>query len=228
MTVMKTFLLIFISLVLLNSCKKENDNTIIFGYEYFPIEEGAYITYDVTDIFHDLALDPAHDTAYYQIKEVIGETLIDEEGDSTQKLRRYFRENELDEWALQDVWTMKRTSTTAEIVEENDRVIKMVFAIAFNRTWDCNALNNEDEQVCFYENIYEPYTLGETVYDSTVIVEKENFTSFIDYKRKFDVYARGIGKILSVYKDLEITNSDPTDIQKGSEVFFTLKEFGKE
>lgn len=210
------------------SCKKEQDNTIIYGYEYFPTKQGHYLVYDVEDIFHDVALEPQHDTSHYQIKEVIFESLVDEEGDSIQKIKRYYRLNDTLDWEIQDVWTQKRTATTAEVVEENDRFIKMIFAIAYDRTWNCNALNNEDDLECYYENIYLPYSVNGTLYDSTVIVEKENFTSFIDYRRKYDVYARNIGKIKSVYKDLEIDNFDTLDIQKGAEITYTLIDYGVE
>lgn len=225
---MKSLLAILVLLTILVSCKKDTDNSIIFGYEYFPTDEGKYVVYDVLDVFHDLELDPEHDTSRYQIKEVIGEMLIDNEGDTTHKIRRYIRDNDTLPWTLKDVWTMKRTPTTGEVVEENDRFIKMIFAISYNRTWDCNALNNEDAQVCFYEDIYEPYTVNEMTFDSTVVVEKENFTSFIDFNRKFDVYARNIGLVKSVYKELEIDNFDTLDIQKGSEIFYDIVEYGFE
>ncbi len=222
-----TLFLVFASLVVV-SCKKKQSNSIVYGYDYFPTTQGQFITYDVLDVFHDVALDPAHDTNRYQIKEVIEESFLDNEGEVAHKLKRYKRTTEADSWVLKDVWTMKQTKTTAEVVEENDRFIKLIFAIAYDRTWNCNALNNEPEQTCFYENIYEPYTVNGTQYDSTVVVEKENFTTFIDFKRKFDVYAKGIGKIHSTFKDLRIDNFDTTDIQKGSEIFYTAIDFGIE
>ncbi len=225
---MKCNLLIFLGCLILFSCKKDPPNSIIYGYEYFPTDSGHYVIYDVVDIFHDIVLEPAHDTNRYQIKEVIAESIVDNEGETVQKVRRYIRESDTMDWAIQDIWTMKRTATTGEVVEENDRFIKMVFAIAYNRSWDCNALNNEDGLDCYYESIYEPYKVGPISFDSTVIVEKQNFTSFIDFQRQYDVYARDIGKIKSVYKDLEIDNFDTTDIQKGAEIFYTLIDYGVE
>jgi hypothetical protein len=225
---MKKGILIAFVLISLFGCKKDVDNSIVYGYEYFPIEIGHYKVYNVVDIFHDLEVLPAHDTNSFQIKEVITESLIDGEGDTIQKLKRYVRADETEAWTIQDVWTQKRTRSTAEVVDENDRQIRMIFAIAYNRTWDCNALNNEDELECYYENIYEPYSVNEVTYDSTVIVEKENFTSFIDFRRNYAVYARNVGQIKSVYKDLEIDNSDTTDIQYGSEIYYDLIEFGIE
>lgn len=225
---MRIVYFLFLSFAVL-ACKKDPPNhAIIYGYEYFPTTIGAYKTYDVLEIFHDIALEPQHDTIRYQIKEVLAEFLIDNEGDTAQKIKRYFRESDTSAWILQDIWTQKRTASTAEVVNENGRGIKLVFAIAYDRFWNGNALNNDAEISCYYEDIYLPFTLNETLYDSTVRVEKENFISFIDYRRDYEIYARDIGMIKSVYKDLEIDNSDTLDIQKGPELFYTLIDFGIE
>lgn len=211
------------------ACHKEvNDSSIIYGYEYFPTEIGSYKTYDVVEIFHDVDLLPQHDTMRYQIKEVLTEELIDDEGDTIQKIKRYVRESDTSIWIIQDIWTQKRTSTTAEVVGENGRVIKLVFAIAYDRFWNGNALNSSVALNSYYEDIYLPYTLNEVVYDSTVRVEKEDFLSFIDYRREYEIYARNIGLIKSVYKNLKIDNQDTLDIQKGPELFYSLIDFGTE
>lgn len=211
------------------ACKKDPPNhIIIYGYEYFPTTIGSFKTYDVVDIFHDLDLEPQHDTLRYQIKEVLADLLIDNEGDTAQKIKRYFRESDTSTWILQDIWTQKRTASTAEVVNENGRGIKLVFAIAYDRFWNGNALNSGEALSCYYEDIYLPFTQNETLYDSTVRVEKENFISFIDYRRDYEIYARNIGMIKSVYKDLEIDDSDTLDIQKGPELFYTLIDFGTE
>jgi hypothetical protein len=215
-------------IVILWACNKNEPKSIIYGYEYFPTEAGHYRVYQVMDIFHDEALGNVHDTSIYQIKEVIGEMLIDEEGDTIQKLRRYFRENDTSVWNLQDVWTQKRTRTTAEVVEENKRRIKMVYAISYDQSWNGNALNNETAQNCYYDHIYESYNSDYLSFDSTVVVEQMNFSSFIDYQRQYEIYARNIGCIKVVNKQLEIDNADTTDIQYGTEIFYDLIEFGKE
>lgn len=225
---MKKILSIGFLLIIFVSCKKHNPTSINYGYEYFPVELGHYKVFDVVDIFHDVALDPQHDTSIYQIKEVLFENLIDNEGDTIQRIKRFWRESDTAEWVIKDIWTQKRTATTAEVVDENDRYIKMIFAIAYERSWNGNALNNESALEYYYEDIYEPYSLNAFEFDSTVIVEKENFTSFIDYRRQYDVYARNIGRIKSIYKILEIDNFDTLDIQKGPEVTYTLVDYGIE
>lgn len=221
-------LLLLLSCVFLFACKKQPEKSIIYGYSYFPTNLNNYVVYEVVDIFHDNALKPAHDTVRYQVKEVIGEELIDGEGEVAQKLRRYIRANDTLSWTLKDVWTLKRTATTGEIVNENNRIIEMVFAIAYNRTWNSNALNNQKSLKCYYEDIYLPFTLPTIEFDSTVRVEKENFSSYIDFKRSYTVYAPRVGRIYSVAKDLQIDKGDTLDIIKGSELFYTAIDFGIE
>lgn len=111
---------------------------------------------------------------------------------------------------------------------ENGRLIKLVFVIAYDRYWNGNALNSSDALNCYYEDIYLSSALNEVVYDSTVRAEKEDFLSFIDYRREYEIYARNIGLIKSVYKNLKIDNQDTLDIQKGPELFYSLINFGTE
>ena len=208
------------------SCKKDNSAPVNMGYHYFPINEGHYTVYDVVGILHDDAVG-VHDTNTYQIKEVIGESFVDEEGDDARKLFRYIRADSTSSWITKDVWAIKLTGRTAEVVEENKRRIKMGFAISYDQYWDGNALNNESKEECYYAKITDPFTVdnGITI-DSTTVVEHSEFLTFIDYIRHYEVYAANIGKIYSVKKSLEINNSDTLDISKGTELYYSLIDFG--
>ena len=212
-------------LLLFLSCKKDDTN-IIYGYEYFPVDSGHFVTYDVVDIFHDEAL-LKHDTDRYQLKEVIGEELVDLEGDTIKKLYRYIRDADTLNWQLKDVWTVKKTNRSVEVVEENKRKIKMAFSISYDQYWDCNALNNEEEEQCYYRDIYEPILVGDIQYDSSVVVEHQDFSSFIEYLRHYEVYARNVGRIQLYKKNLEINNGDTLNIQKGTELFYTAIDYGQ-
>lgn len=223
---MNKIVVILIVILMGVSCKKDNSAPINMGYHYFPVNQGHYTVYDVVDIIHDDAVG-VHDTNYYQIKEVVGETYQDEEGDNAQKLRRYHRVDSTGSWVIKDVWAIKLTGTTAEVVEENKRRIKMGFAISYEQYWDGNALNNDDKEECYYSKITDPYTVDNgTVIDSTTIVEHADFLTFIDYDRHFEVYAANIGKVYSYKKELEINNSDTLDIIKGTELFYSLIDYG--
>jgi hypothetical protein len=220
----------YISLIglLLISCKKDNSQPITFGYHYFPIDIGHYQIYDVLSIIHDNPVS-VHDTTYLQIKEVIGEAYTDNEGEEAHKLYRYIRYSDTLSWEIKDVWSVKLTPETAEVVEENKRRIKMGFAISYNQYWDGNALNNDAKEECYYTNIVKPFTVNNfTTYDSTAIVEHSNYLNYIQYLRHYEVYAANVGKVFSVDKDLTLNNGDTLDIEKGYEVYYSIVEYGQE
>ena len=209
------------------SCHKDNSAPISMGYHYFPINEGHYVVYDVVSIVHD-DLVAVHDTNVYKIKEVIGESYDDLEGEQFHKLYRYKRTSSSNSWAIKDVWTIKLTNTTAEVLEENKRRIKMGFAISYDKYWDCNALNNDNKEECYYSKITDPFMVNNgNVIDSTAIVEHTNFLSFIDYTRSYEVYAANIGKIYAYKKDFTINNSDTLNPIKGVEQFYSMVEYGE-
>lgn len=223
----KVFYILIICLGVL-SCKKDNSAPVNFGYQYFPTSEGLYVVYDIVSIIHD-DLVAVHDTNVYQIKTRIGETETDLEGELFQKFYRYKRLDNTEDWQVKDVWTMKLTGTTGEVVEENKRIIKMAFGISYNVEWDANSLNSDDNQTCYYAKIAEPFKLdnGITI-DSTAIVEHSDELTFIDYDRFYEVYAANIGKIYSYKKEFSITNTDTLNPIKGIEQFYSMTDFGFE
>ncbi|MCB9222878.1 MAG: hypothetical protein H6582_01770 [Crocinitomicaceae bacterium] len=206
------------------ACKKQDTN-IIYGYECFPTDSGHYVVYDVIDIFHDELL-LKHDTNAYQIKEVIGEEDIDLEGDPFKKMYRYKRLNDTLDWVLKDVWALKPSNRSIELVEENKRRIKMVFSISYDQYWNINVFNNDDAENAYYDNIYQPISIGGIDYDSSVTVKQHYFTSYIEHIRAYEIYSPGVGKIYSYRADLDINNGDSTDIYYGTELYYTAKEWG--
>ena len=224
---MTKFIYIFLIGFFIIACKKD-ETTINLGYQYFPVKEGLYKTYQVMSIVHDNPVN-VHDTTILQIKETIGEAYTDEEGETAHKLYRYKRFSDTSNWQIKDVWSIKLTSTTAEVVEENKRRIKMAFAISYTQKWNGNALNNDDKEECYYTNIAEPYTLDNGItYDSTVIVEHLNNLNYIEYLRHYEIYAANVGMIYSVNKNININNGDTLNIEKGTEIYYSLIDYGQE
>lgn len=219
----KILFLLLISITII-ACKKDN-NGIVYGFQYFPIDSGKYVVYDVVDIIHD-DLSAVHDTDYYQIREVIGEEDIDLEGETFNKMYRYKRESDTLNWWLKDVWVVKKSNRSVEVVEENDRVIKLAFSISYDQYWDCNALNNEDSEQCYYRNIYEARTVGTNDFDSTVVVEHHDNLNAIEFMRFYEIYAANVGRVKTVNKDLEISGTDTLSILKGTELFYTAVSWG--
>jgi hypothetical protein len=220
---MKQLLIVFCGLLLFVACKK-SEEAPYFGYEYFGLNEGRFVSYEVMEISHDIT----SDTARYILKTVVGEDIVDNEGRTAKKLYRYAYDWDTEELIDQRVWTTIIDQGRGEVVEENQRKIRMVFAVSINKTWDVNAFNPEEEQEVYYEDINKSYTINNLAVDSSVRVEYEEDFNMVKYVRKYEVYGKNIGLVHRSFKNLTISNFDTTDIQNGTEMHYTLRDYGIE
>ncbi len=206
-------------------CKKDT-GAPNFHFDYFGLEEGRYVIYDVLEIDHDIDATIQHDTSEYQLKTVWGEIYYDNEGRKCRKFRRYILDTLTNNWMLKDTWYGLIDNIRAELVEENQRVIKLVFAPSQQKEWDANAYNTFEEIPCYYENIHKEYTINNTLFDSTVTVEQANEANLIDTIRKYEIYAKGVGLIYKHFKenDYQFTNTP----HKGRELYYSFVSSGIE
>jgi hypothetical protein len=222
----KSVLIIAIALSVF-SCKKEQMAQQDFHYDYYDLTPGRYIDYSVLEIIHDENQLIAHDTLRYELRTLIGDTIIDDEGRIARKHLRFKRDNNSLPWVQTDVWTTIIVDNRAELVEENQRLIKLVFAPTASKQWNTNAFNMNPVLTVFYSDIHKSKTIGTFTFDSTLVVEiEENETNAIQYKRKYETYAKGIGLVSKYFKDLSIVNFDVTNIKSGNELFYTCIGFG--
>src|SRR5690606_11273134 len=154
--------------------------------------------------------------------------LLDLQNEIAREYFRYTRPDATTSWALSDVWTAKISGNRAELVEENQRVIKLVFAPTEDKNWDANAFNTYDELGCYYTNLHNPASLSGYQFSSTIKVEQEDVFSLIDHRRKHETYAKGVGLIQKFYKHHEIMNFDILDVRKGNEIHMKLIEYGED
>lgn len=216
---------LILGLLFIVSCKKQAAPPN-FHYGYFDLTPGRYIDYDVMEVEHDVAQAVAHDTIYYQLRTLIGDTVIDNEGRVARKFIRYKRPNSSSPWVQSDLWTTIIDQNRAELVEENQRVIKLVFAPTIAKEWNANAFNTFSALDCYYRDIHENQQIGSIDFDSTLVVEQEDFFSMVDHKRKFEVYSKGVGLVYKHYRDLIISGFDTLNVQKGTEMYYTCIGFG--
>jgi len=169
------------------------------------------------------------ETLYYKLKTVIGDTVIDNEGRVARRFYRYIFDTLTNSYKIKDLWTSIIDNYRAELVEENQRVIKMVFALSPEKEWNINAFNLGEENLAYYENIHEKYTLNGFIFNETVKVMHEYVEpEFRFYKNKYEVYAKGIGMIEKKYIDIEYENFDTLQPSSGEEIFYKIINYGKE
>lgn len=218
-------ILLLLTFLASNSCKKEDP--IEMYYDYFPLNEGKYVIYSVHEVFVDQQIQQK-DTFDYFIKTVIGDTIMDNSGRIAREFERYYSTNANGPWTIHDIWTAIIDGSRGELVEENNRTIKLIFAPSEDDEWDMNAYNTSGGLDCYYSNIHQPYSFNGHSFSSTVTVEQEDFSSFIDSRRKYEVYARGVGMVHKYFKDFIIINGDPTNVKKGHLLEMRLVSHGQE
>ncbi|HLW39072.1 MAG TPA: hypothetical protein VKX31_01685 [Brumimicrobium sp.] len=223
---MKRLIALVLFLFFIFSCNKEREN-IDFGYEYFPMEEGVFVEYEVTMIAHNIHLNPQHDTIKYKLETIIGEEVVDNSG----RLARKFFQSKYDlstgEILDQRVWTRIIDENRGEVVEENQRKIRLVFPVKNGDDWNVNAFNALGNQEVYYEDVNVGRTIGGFALENTTKVMYDDFLSLVDYQKSHEIYAKGIGLVERKIKDLSINNFDTLNIQSGSEVHYKLLNYGK-
>jgi len=188
--------LIFFSVfvLLLSACKQEVTEPEDIGYDYFPLIQGHWISYQVDSVVHDAALG-IHDYFTYQVKELVDSSFVDNEGETAFRMERFKRADESYSWALSDIWTIKRNNARAERVEENVRTIRLAFPAREGKSWDYNAENTNDlwDSEIISTNV--SFALNENQFDDVCEVSYRQNPNAAIAEICNGVYAKDIGLV---------------------------------
>jgi len=207
-------------------CKKNEG--VDFHTDYYPVKKGKYIIYQVQDIVIDDEVNQ-YDTTNVFIKAIIGDTFVDNEGRVANRYERWFGPTASGPWTLIDIWTTIVANNRAELVEENNRTIKLVFAPTEYKTWNANTYNTLEELDSYYTDIHVPYSIGGHSFDSTLTVLQQYVEpNLIQYKNKYERYAKGVGMIQKVYVDELHQNFDTLQVEKARKLYMNMVSYGQE
>lgn len=214
-------MILFLPLFML-SCKKDKEVvTIDLGYNYYPVDSGFWRIYDVDSIVHDDFTQTV--IKYnYQIKEILTEEFVDSDGSKSIRLERYYRKSESEGWKIKDVWTVRRTTKNLQIVEENQRIVKLIFPVKEGEDWNGNAYNSTDEQTFELLSKDVTETINSIVLDSVCAVLELNNDNFIEYQYRSEKYARNIGLVEKIHSDLDLQKDSA-----GFELKYSIHSWGK-
>ena len=212
------------------ACKKDeapSAQEMSLHTDYFPIQEGAFVIYDATEMTHDDAVGQ-HDTVHYQLKTLVADQYIDNQGRKANEFHRLKSTDGGTTFFLTDVYTVIVDGQRAELVEENQRIIKLFLPPKLDFDWDINVYNSRGEKRAYYEDIHSPKTINGLNFDSTVNAVEQKLYSLVDYRYQYEIYAKGVGLVKKYYKDLTIQDFDTLDAQKGNEIYYTVLTHGFE
>lgn len=219
---LKILLILLACACLFAFCKKDKTLEVDMGYNYYPVNTGHWVVYDVDSIsYNDFT---GHiDSFRYQIREIVESVFTDDEGRETQRIERHYRLNDTMQWIIKEVWFGNITPSTAERVEENQRFIKLIFPVKKGAEWNGNAFNTLEAQNYEYLSNDEAYTAGNNSFDSTVTVLQMEEYTLISEDYSVEVYARNVGMI---YKKFISLVKQPTgQVIRGIDYSYTLHSY---
>lgn len=222
----KQYLFFLLAILLVSSCKKETIVPASPSYNYFPVERGRWVEYNVDSIYHgenDNNNDDSVYTFHFQIREVIDSSFSNGQGQETQVLLRYKRQTSSENWTLINVWTQTLNLSGAYRTEDNVAYHKLAFPINSGISWNGNDANTEEEELYTYDSFHQSATVGGISFDSTLTVIQRDEENFIESIYGEERYATGVGMIYKRRDDLGKRNGV---VVKGLEYKMTLYDFG--
>lgn len=186
------FLLLILFVI---SCGKDENQDALsanyYGADYFPDDSGIVRFYHIDSIYWD-DFSNTHDTLSYEIKEVLAGHFIDGQGRNAMRIER-FRQDSTGNWNIYRVWNSVRTQTSAEVVEENTRYVKLRFPAATGSIWNGNVYNTEGEQNYEILTMDVPEFQSGFNFTQTLHVLEENTINAIEVRKKEAKYAKFTG-----------------------------------
>ena len=233
-------------LFLLAGCKGEDPITIDFKYDYYPLEIGHWISYDVDSITYDDFTTPVTvDTASFQVREYVESIYMDLDNRETYRIEKQIRNNSAQNWIIDDAFQVNLLPTNLQKVEYDFRYIKLIFPPRANETWDGNlyidVIDNPQYEYLdrdrydweyVYESVDEPFEINGFSFDSTLTVIQIDDENAFEKKYSKEIYAKHVGMIYREFIILE-TQLPPTGVpfeeraELGFIIRYTINDYGQ-
>jgi hypothetical protein len=210
MKLKRTYLLLCVGAILMCCC---TDDPVIIdrGEDYFPLEVGRVLEYKVDSIiFDDAGATNKLDTFSSFVRERVLDKIADLEGDTVFRIQREHRGMPDDPWQVTDIWTAASDGVEAQRVEENQRLVKMVFPLYKAREWNPTKYINTLIMIpvgtetinmfSFWEgevsSIHLPEQIGAFAFDSVMTCfQADDDVNILERRFVLEKYAKGIGLV---------------------------------
>ncbi len=199
------------------------------GYGYFPLEIGAYRTYQIDKITFSLFADT--DTTQYQLKELVVDTFQTQQ-ETSYVLHRFSRLDPENSWQLDSVWTARRTQNHAVVVQNNVPFVKLVFPVREQKQWNGNLYNSLPEDTYEITEIGGSFDTPAGLFsDLLTVFENNEQDTLIFQDIRQSVYGINVGLIYQKSSILNFCNTDPDclgTLEFGTKFEQVLIDYGKE
>ena len=205
------YIFYFSILFIVFACNKTEQFPLNYGYEYYPLHTGNFVTYQVDSFIYSDASYPliTIDTISFQMKEYIDSSFKDNENRDAYQIIRYRRPDASSSWQIDRIWTAVNTNNNLIKNEDDLHFIKLVFPIANNLSWAGNSLIVTDAEneylknwLYTYKEIDQPLSINSFLFDSTITVKQIDEENLIEKKYVTEQYAKNIGMVFKEEKFL--------------------------
>lgn len=194
--------------------KKVPASESLLGLDYYPINKGKFVVYDVdSTVYTDLPKDTIYNK--YRIKEKIADSFTDNQGQPAIRLERYikkynaFKPYDSIPYTIKEVWMINATNKSIQVVEGNVRYTKLTFPIQQGESWNGNAQNTIGEWQFTYDYIDKAETINGNSLKNVLLVKQYYLPTAISQQNYYEKYAKGIGLVYRKIINIEAVAGDP-------------------
>ena len=209
----KPYIIIALLILIIGSCKKENEVLMHERIrEFYPIEVGNSIIYQLdSTVFINFGSEKVVHS--YIIKDEVDSMITDNLGRNSFKIKRDIR-NSIDttKWDHLMSYLITYDSLRVELIKDNQRYLIMIDPIKNNIEWNGNSYINTisnpelqylDQWKYYYSDVNMPFTINDITYPETltivqrddVIGDTTNKDYYFEVNYSKEVYAKEIGLI---------------------------------
>ncbi len=212
------------------SCKKKNEIlTSAPVTDYYPLEVGKYITYDLDSTVFYPSFGQRENIIHYEAQDRVEAQITDNQGRPAYRIVRYLRKDASQQWVPNNTFMAIPTETSIEFVENNLRYLKLELPVKQDFSWKGN--NYIDTYSNFtdvkyledwdyiYDSVDVPLTINSVSIDITLkVLERDEFlgqdpsipgTQYAEKNYAVEKYGKGIGLIYREFLHWEYQGEQP-------------------
>jgi hypothetical protein len=183
--------------IVLSACLGgEDEENLIYdrGDQYFPLQKGYYRIYDVEDTEYFLVGAPV--TSRYYIKELLADSVLNQQQEISWILERYRKENEMETWKLDSIWTVRKTERNLIVDPGNRPLVKLIYPVKPGSAWDGNAFNGMETDEYLFKEVKRNVEVCNSIFEETIMVEQENNPdTLLRRDKRLEIFAKNVGMI---------------------------------
>ncbi len=225
-----TLLSLLSAALTLTGCETDLAPQALPEHDYFPLQSGHFVVYDVEETRYALNANPV--TQRYQLKELTGPAYLDAAKQTAFQLVRSRRGADDQPWLPDSLWTARLSNNEAIRAENGQNIVKLIFPVNDFLIWNGNRHNAREADGYELRNAGQPYRVGPTEFPETVTVVAQDDSTLIALDKRLEVFARQVG---IVYKETarlsycaESACLGKAKIEYGTRQIYRLREHGQE